>query len=88
MNEQRAYDAVRHLQAAAVEMIEAARAALEVVEEVIRDPSVLADLMAAAQAAGSSSAGAARGRREPGPDETDRAQSGPGSSRVTRIPVS
>jgi hypothetical protein len=41
MNEQRAREAVEHLQAAALEMIEAARAALDVAEDLVRDPAAV-----------------------------------------------
>lgn len=61
MTDQPAQDALRHLQAAAIELIEAARAALVAVEEVVRDPSVLAGLAAAAQAAAAAAAGAGSG---------------------------
>jgi hypothetical protein len=38
VNEDRARDVVEHLQAAALEMIAAARAALDVAEELVKDP--------------------------------------------------
>ncbi len=38
MNEQRAHDVVAHLQAAALEMIAAARAVLDVAEELVKEP--------------------------------------------------
>jgi hypothetical protein len=38
VNEDRARDAFDHLQAAALEMIAAARAALDVAEELVKDP--------------------------------------------------
>jgi hypothetical protein len=38
VNEQRAHDAVGHLQAAAIELIAAARAFLDVAEDLVRDP--------------------------------------------------
>jgi hypothetical protein len=38
VNEQRAHDVVAHLQAAALEMIEAARAFLDVAEELVKEP--------------------------------------------------
>ena len=85
MNEQRAQDALRHLQTAAVEMIEAARAALEVVEDIVRDPSALTTLIAAAQAAAQPAGG------DPAwpPADDDDGPAGEGrASRVTRINVS
>lgn len=48
MNEERARDAVEHLQAAALEMIAAARAALDVAEELVRDPAAAAAVVLAA----------------------------------------
>ena len=39
MNEERAHEVVEHLQAAALELIEAARAALDVAEELVKDPA-------------------------------------------------
>lgn len=50
MNEERAYEAIGHLQTAAVEMIAAARAALDVFEDLVRDPSIIGDVVAAARA--------------------------------------
>ena len=38
MNEQRAREAVEHVQAAALELIAAVRAVLDVAEDVVRDP--------------------------------------------------
>jgi hypothetical protein len=48
VNEERAHDAVEHLQAAALELIEAARAMLDVAEDMVKDP---ADVLAFATAA-------------------------------------
>jgi hypothetical protein len=39
VNDQRARDAVEHLQAAAIEVIESLRAFLDVAEDLVRDPS-------------------------------------------------
>jgi hypothetical protein len=39
MNEERAHEIVEHLQTAALELIAAARAVLDLAEEVVRDPS-------------------------------------------------
>lgn len=44
MNEERAKQGLEHLQAAAVEVIAAVRAFLDVAEEVVRDPSGVAAL--------------------------------------------
>ena len=42
MNEDRARDVVEHLQTAALELIAAARAALDVAEELVKDPQTAA----------------------------------------------
>jgi hypothetical protein len=39
MNEERAHEVVEHLQTAALEMIAAARAFLDVAEELVKDPA-------------------------------------------------
>jgi hypothetical protein len=44
--DQRAVDALEHLQAAAVEMIQAARAFLDVAEELVTDPEQAASALA------------------------------------------
>jgi hypothetical protein len=48
VNEERAHDVVEHLQAAALELIEAGRAMLDVAEDMVKDP---ADVLAFASAA-------------------------------------
>jgi len=48
MNEEKAHEVVEHLQAAALEMIEAARAMLDVAEDMVKDPAELRALAAAA----------------------------------------
>jgi hypothetical protein len=50
--EERAREGVEHLQAAARELIEAARAALDVAEEVVNDPDALAALTGTFSAVG------------------------------------
>ncbi|MCU1448416.1 MAG: hypothetical protein JWP02_586 [Acidimicrobiales bacterium] len=58
MNEERAHDVVEHLQAAALELIEAARAMLDVAEDMVKDPAdVLAFATAAAHLAGAAANG-------------------------------
>ena len=47
MNEDRAREAVEHLQAAALEMIAAARAVLDVAEELVKDPQAAAGVISA-----------------------------------------
>jgi hypothetical protein len=59
VNEDRARDVFEHLQTAALEMIAAARAALDVAEELVKDPP---------SAAGALGGIAEAGRRGPGPD--------------------
>ena len=57
MNEERAHDVVEHLQAAALELIEAARAMLDVAEDMVKDPAdVLAFATAAAHLASAAAA--------------------------------
>ncbi|HET6949645.1 MAG TPA: hypothetical protein VFI47_04670 [Acidimicrobiales bacterium] len=89
--EERAREGVEHLQAAARELIAAARAALDVAEEVVADPDALSSLAgmlatmgdAARRAAG----GAGRaGRAAPGSADVPGADDG-GEPRVTRITV-
>lgn len=62
MNEEKAHEVVEHLQAAALELIEAARAMLDVAEDMVKDPAELRSLaVAAAHFAGTvSAAGAAQ----------------------------
>ncbi len=74
MNEERAHEAVEHLQKAALELIEAARAMLDVAEDLVKDP---ADMVALASAA-AHFAGA--GKAPPRPSN--------GQSRVQHIRVS
>lgn len=47
-NEERALDAVSHLQTAALEMIAAARAVLDVAEDLLKDPAPIIAMAAAA----------------------------------------
>lgn len=77
MTEERARDAVEHLQQAATQMIEAARAVLDLAEELIQDP---APLIAAASALADA---AGRSRRT----TTEGSEADP-SSRVQHIRVS
>jgi alkylhydroperoxidase family enzyme len=46
--EEKAHEVVEHLQAAALELIEAARAMLDVAEDVVKDPAEVRALAAAA----------------------------------------
>lgn len=93
MNEQRAQEALSHLQAAAIELVEAARATLDVVDGLVRDPAVLQDLLTTVQeTARGAAATARRGPEASGGDADADAGGGPsapgGGSRVTRINVS
>ena len=82
MSEQRARDAVDHLQAAAIEVIEALRALLDVAEEVVRDPAQAAALV---QSLAETARAADGGSRNGAKADVDR----PGDvSGVTRIRVS
>ena len=77
MNEERARQGVEHLQAAAIEVISAVRAFLDVAEAVVRDP-------AAAAATASTFVAAARSATA----ATPAPPGGDDASRVTRIRVS
>lgn len=88
MNDERAQEALRHLQSAAVELVAAARATLDVIDDLVRDPSALQDLLATVQHAAQTATG---GGGEPGghdpagaPSDGDRQA----PSKVTRIEVS
>lgn len=48
MNDEKAHEVVEHLQAAALELIEAARAMLDVAEEIVKDPAEVRAFAAAA----------------------------------------
>ena len=85
MSEERAREGVEHLQAAAIELIAAFRAFLDVAEEVVRDPSAVtafaSSLVETARAAGPTSAAADA-------DADVDAAGPPAEPRVTRIRVS
>jgi hypothetical protein len=88
VNDQRARDAVEHLQAAAIEVIASLRAFLDIAEDLVRDPSPVAatldDFVAKGRAVvvamGDAVGGDANGAAAAGEPTTD-----PG---VTRIRVS
>lgn len=78
MDDDRAGEGVDHLQAAARELIAAARAFLDVAEDVVRDPKVaegllagLGDLADQARTAARDAAGRATERRDGADDEDD-----------------
>lgn len=81
-NDEPALQAVEHLQMAALEMVKAARACLDVVEALVNDPGPLLD---AAAAAGRAAAATARVPGFPGPPGA----AGPSGRRtkVEHIPV-
>jgi hypothetical protein len=63
--EDRTQEALDHLQLAALEMIAAVRAVLDVAEEAIREPQALRDVLTATARAATHAAGAAAGRAGP-----------------------
>ena len=81
MNDERARQGVEHLQAAAVEVIAALRAFLDVAEEVVRDPS-------GAAALASSLLETARPSPSPSTPPSDPEAAAAAEPRVTRIRVS
>ena len=81
MNDEHVTEAVEHLQAAALELIAAARAVLDVAEELVREPAAAATIVSAAATLGRAVLGGA------GP--TPPASETPaGEGRVRRIHVS
>lgn len=78
----RARDGIQHLQAAARELIHAARALLDVAEDVVDDPAAIATLVGALGALGD----VARGRATAPPDDDGDAGAEPGAP-VERITV-
>ena len=80
MNEERAVEGVEHLQNAALELIEAARAFLDVAEDLVRDPAAAATIVHAAATLGRLLAA--------GPVPPARAGDGPADGRVRHIRVS
>lgn len=81
MSDDKAAEAVEHLQSAALELIAAARAFLEVAEDLVRDPAAAATIVSAAAGAGRAVFGSGnRGR----PAEEPREDAG----KVRRIHVS
>lgn len=52
MNDDRAAEGIEHLQAAALELIEAARAFLDVAEDLVRDPGAAATIVQTAAGLG------------------------------------
>ena len=80
MNDERAVEGLEHLQNAALELIEAARAFLDVAEDLVRDPAAATTIVHAA---------ATLGRLvSTGPVQTPRAGEPPEDGRVRHIRVS
>ena len=89
MTEDRAREAVEHLQQAALQMIEAGRAFLDLAEELVKDPAPLVAAAAAAADAASSLARRGSDPSEPGYDDGGgRGGDGRVTSRVQHIRVS
>jgi N-formylglutamate amidohydrolase len=80
MNDERAVEGLEHLQTAALELIAAARAFLDVAEEVVREPGVAATIVHAA-------AGLGRVVRGAGEPAATAAETPPDEERVRRIHV-
>lgn len=88
-NEDRAFDAVAHLQTAALEMIAAARAVLDVAEDLLKDPAPIIAMAAAAAAQGRRVADAATAGSGGSPDSsTTESDEGDRPARVQHIAVS
>lgn len=87
MNEERAREGVEHLQNAARELIEAARAFLDVAEEAVEDPAALKPLVGTLVELADLAAGRMRASgAETGSGADDPARPA-ASKRVERIPV-
>ena len=80
MNEDRAREGVEHLQTAAIEVIAAVRAFLDVAEAVVRDPGAAANAASALLDVARSTTGGASDPRDPAAPATE--------PRVSRIRVS
>jgi hypothetical protein len=81
VNEERARQGMEHLQAAAIEVISAVRAFLDIAEDVVRDPGAAATMAASLLEARPVPTGRTDGGDAP-------SQTAPDSPRVTRIRVS
>jgi len=67
MNEQRGHEVVEHLQAAALELIAAARALLDVAEDLVKDPAEVLEMAAGLAAAAAEVQRRAQGSPGPAP---------------------
>jgi hypothetical protein len=81
MNDEKAAEGIDHLQAAALEMIEAARAFLDVVEEVVSDREKVAGVASTISSVATAAARAAS-------SEAENARKGSGDDHVERITLS
>lgn len=81
MNDDKAVEAVEHLQAAALELIAAARVVLDVAEDLVREPAAAATIVSAAASVGRAVLGGTSAT-PPAPE------SPPGQGRVRHIHVS
>ena len=73
MNDERAVEALEHLQKAALELIEAGRALLDIAEDLVRDPAAAATIVHAAATLGRLvSAGSSQSARADEPPEDGR----------------
>jgi len=79
--EERTQEALRHLQRATLELIDAARAALDLAEDAVREPVGLLRIVAETVAGVSQAAGDLRGRRrDAGPGPASTPPEGPGGA--------
>jgi hypothetical protein len=81
----RARDGIQHLQGAARELIHAARALLDVAEDVVDDPAAIATLVGALGALGDAARGRATAPAEDDGDDSD--TGGEAGAPVERITV-
>ena len=94
MNDERATEGLDHLQAAALEMIQAARAFLDIAEDLVTDRDKVAEVVAAVGSVADVATRAARGMAPKGGDARPTGASGPDASaepssdRVQHIRVS
>lgn len=89
MNEERARQGVEHLQSAAIEVISALRALLDVVEDLVRDPATAVTIATSASTVVTAAAGFASTLLDAGRAATAGSTTGESPDpRVTRIRVS
>lgn len=88
MNEERARQGVEHLQSAAIEVISALRALLDVVEDLVRDPATAVTIATSASTVVTAAAGFASTLLDVGPATAGSTTGESPDPRVTRIRVS